>query len=107
MTTRSEATLAAGPLDRTVMPHGYEWLTTSPNPRHPGTGYDAGQKGWRFHLVPKDKPEYWFFGKYKAPALCGVRPRYGWGLDMFIDAPCERCEAIAEKRGIETPDYPA
>lgn len=53
MTTRSEATLAAGPLDRTVMPQVYEWLTTSPNPRHPGTGYDAGQKGWRFHLVPK------------------------------------------------------
>lgn len=23
------------------------WVTTNANPRHPGTGFDAGQRGWR------------------------------------------------------------
>lgn len=26
-----------------------------------------------------------------AKALCGLRPRHGWGMDMFIDAECGRC----------------
>jgi hypothetical protein len=24
-------------------------------------------------------------------ALCGLTPRHGWDLDMFIDRPCVRC----------------
>jgi hypothetical protein len=102
-----KSSVAAGPLEASAVPQEYEWATTSPNPRHPGTGYDAGTKGWRLHLIPKDRPEYWYSGKYKAPALCGVRARHGWGLDLFIDEPCKRCNAIAAKRGIETPDCPA
>lgn len=82
----------------------YGWCTTTPNPRSPSTGWDAGQRGWRLHLVPKDQPQHWYYGKYKAPSLCGIRARHGWGLDMFIEDECERCTAIAEKRGIEFPD---
>lgn len=84
----------------------YEWCTTSPNPNSRDFGPDAGQRGWRIHLVPKGQSEHMFYGKYKAPSLCGIRPRHGWGLDLFIDEPCARCEAIAEKRKIETPEYP-
>ena len=39
----------------------------------------------------------------KSPALCGLVPKHGWGLDMFIDEPCKRCVAKAEKLGIELP----
>lgn len=84
----------------------YRWLTTSPNPKSSDRGYDAGQRGWRLHLVPVDLPEHDFYGKYKAPALCGRRPNHGWGMDMFIDTPCKRCEAVAERLGIDTPPYP-
>lgn len=84
----------------------YEWATTSPNPRVPATGTDAGQRGWRLHLIPIFETKYWYYGRYKAPALCGLVARHGWGLDLFIDEPCIRCEAIAEKRGIATPTYP-
>lgn len=26
-------------------------------------------------------------------ALCGLWPRYGWGLDLFIEERCKRCSA--------------
>ena len=62
----------------------YEWLTTQPNPRSPATGYDAGQRGWKLHLVDVE-------GEHTPSAVCGLRPRHGWGLDMFINDKCERC----------------
>jgi len=80
----------------------YQWVTTNPNPLHPGTGWDAGQRGWRLHLARlSDCPET--YGKNRAKALCGMRPAHGWGLDLFIDEACARCEDRAEKLGIETP----
>lgn len=85
-------------------PGAYVWATTAPNPRHPGTGYDAGQRGWRLHLVEGGKTDWVMGNRYKAPALCGLIPSHGWGLDLFIDTPCQRCEAIAERMGIKTPD---
>lgn len=81
----------------------YEWAVTAPNPRHPGTGYDAGQRGWRLHLVEGGKVDWVMRDRYKAPALCGLIPSHGWGMDLFIDTPCARCEAVAEKLGIEVP----
>lgn len=73
------------------------WTTTSPNPRHPGTGWDAGQKGWKLHAVEANEGED--YKEYaKRPALCGTRPRHGWGVDLFIDEECARCDAAMTKR---------
>lgn len=72
------------------------WLTTAPNPRSPATGYDAGQRGWRLHAV--EAPEKASFADTRAVrALCGLLPRHGWGLDLFIgdDARCQRCSTKA------------
>jgi hypothetical protein len=65
-------------------------LTTQPNPQTPATGHDAGQRGWRLHAV---KPGA---GRYRA-AACGLRPRHGWSLDLFIDDRCKRGEAALLK----------
>ena len=67
-----------------------QWLTTAPNPRSPATGYDAGQRGWKLHAVTAEDHETTVGIKRRA-AACGLRPRHGWGLDMFIEDKCERC----------------
>jgi hypothetical protein len=59
------------------------WLTTSPNPRSSATGHDAGQRGWKLHAVDLDVNVH--------RALCGLFPRHGWGLDLFIDDKCKKC----------------
>jgi hypothetical protein len=69
------------------------WLTTAPNPRSPATGFDAGQRGWRVHAV--EAHENFKFSELNAtrhPALCGVVPAHGWGMDLFIERRCARCE---------------
>jgi hypothetical protein len=74
-----------------------EWLTTEPNPRSPTTGFDAGQVGWKLHAVYCR--EGTTFGEIgRRPALCGLRPRWGWSLDMFIDERCKRCVRKYETR---------
>lgn len=75
----------------------FTWVTTSPNPLNPATGYDAGQRGWRLHAIElKDGEPY---EEYKRrTALCGLWPRHGWGVDLFIDAECSRCVKAMEKR---------
>ncbi len=75
----------------------FQWLVTAPNPRHPGTGFDAGQRGWRLHattLMREEAYEEW----KRRPALCGTWPRHGWGGDLFIEAECERCQKVMTKR---------
>lgn len=87
-----------------------QWLTTAPNPRHPGTGHDAGQRGWRRHAVEAvDGATFRQLGVAKS--LCGIYPSHGWGLDLFIEAYCENCEFQIEKRealakGEEPPKRP-
>lgn len=82
----------------------YEWSVTAPKVGYSDTSWNAGQRGWRLHLVEGGKADWVMGGKYKAPSLCGLTPSNGWGFDLFIDRPCKRCEAIAEKLGIELPD---
>jgi hypothetical protein len=91
----------------------FEWRTTCPSGKSHTHGADDGQTGWRLHLVDLSKQRqekrYTRWGPeqfVRGPALCGMTPRMGWGLDLFIDAPCERCVRIAEKRGIEIPTIP-
>ena len=70
------------------------WLITAPNPRSPATGFDAGQRGWRLHAV--EGPEGAKFSDVRhTEALCGLYPRHGWSLDLFIDQRCKRCERRA------------
>lgn len=67
-----------------------QWLTTKPSGRAHTHGADAGQTGWRLHAVEADDKDSIISCYYKA-ALCGLRPRHGWSLDLFIDEPCKRC----------------
>lgn len=76
----------------------FRWLTTNPNPRTPATGVDAGQRGWRLHAI-EASAETTLFEARGLRAACGLRPRHGWGLDMFINDHCKRCErALAKDR---------
>jgi hypothetical protein len=79
-----------------------QWLTTAPNPRSPATGYDAGQRGWRVHAVRAYRTQTFDAIKFY-PALCGLEPAHGWGVDLYIDRKCARCVAALVKRGIILP----
>jgi hypothetical protein len=94
-----------GALEPIVSPHlpNWGWRTTSPNPNRPAFGVDAGQRGWKLHLVDLAQPGANWYGKNKGFSLCGMRPRHGWGLDLFIDAPCERCAKAEARLGIDVP----
>ena len=90
------ATVQSGSEQRLVEPLKYQWLTTAPNPRHPGTGYDAGQRGWRTHAVPAAIGDRLSDTKYRR-ALCGLRPAHGWGMDLFIEERCARCDDAMDR----------
>lgn len=75
------------------------WLTTAPNPKyiHKTHGADDGQRGWRLHAVEAEATDTLaVIGRRQA--LCGMRPGTGWGLDLFIERRCMRCERIAKTR---------
>lgn len=75
----------------------FTWTVTAPNPRHPGTGVDAGQRGWRLHAIPRQRGEDYEQWK-RRPALCGCWPRHGWGFDLFIEDECARCQSAMTRR---------
>ena len=84
----------------------YAWRSTMPNPRTPLTNADAGNTGWKLHLVDLDSLYVW---RHKGvadhgAALCGIAAKFGWGIDLFVEDVCARCAAKAEKLGIELPD---
>lgn len=76
---------------------GVQWLTTAPSGRSHTHGADDGQTGWRLHAVVAD-PAMTFDQIKLYRAVCGMRPRTGWGLDLFIERRCARCE---KKLGLE------
>lgn len=80
---------------------GWEWLTTAPNPRAPIKGYDAGQRGWRLHAVRSDIPPS--AGVFSA---CGLLPRHGWALDLFIEEKCERCLRALDRLVLKSSIHP-
>lgn len=75
-----------------------EWLTTAPDPRTRATGHDAGQRGWKLHAVPAGATDT-FTEVRDRTALCGLRPRHGWDLDMFIVDRCKRCVLKVKQLG--------
>lgn len=79
------------------------WLTTLPNPNGKSHthGADDGQVGWRTHAVVA--PEGASFAAIKLyKAACGMTPSHGWGVDLFIERKCAKCE---KKLGL-TPSSP-
>jgi len=91
------------------------WVTTTPNPYRKAHTHtmDDGQVGWKLHLVrlgertrkPIARPD----GVLEidiSQALCGLRAKHGWGVDFFIDAPCERCMRKARTLGVSVPKIP-
>ena len=69
-----------------------QWLTTYPSGRAHTHGADDGQTGWRTHAVVASDD-------MKLPlknvrAICGLMPRHGWGMDLFIERKCARCACI-------------
>jgi len=83
-----------------------QWLNAEPNPRTAATGYDAGRHAWKFHAVLSD-PRQTFTEIKRFHALCGLRPRYGWGLDLFMDitdvvaGKCSKCAKRSLELGLE------
>lgn len=73
-----------------TLPREIQWLTTEPNSRSPATGHDAGQRSWRLHAVIADGRTQFASIRGRA-ALCGLVPRHGWGLDLFVSDRCARC----------------
>jgi hypothetical protein len=88
-----------------------EWCTTMPNPTVICWTPDAGQRGWKLHLVTPGRVRVQRLRGYPtlthldvSQALCGLRPAHGWGLDMFIEDECNRCVQIATRRGLKLPE---
>ena len=72
------------------------WLSTNDK-----NGGGPWQSSWRHHAVPLEENENenitTFAQLGKRRALCGLRPRHGWGMDLFLDTNCKRCEAKLAK----------
>ena len=80
----------------TPTPDGFQWVNCETNPNLPAFGYDAGRTAWKFHAVMAN-PEQRFVEMENKTSACGLRPRYGWTLDLFMDeddavaGKCMRC----------------
>lgn len=61
-----------------------QWLNAETNPRIRATGFNAGRSAWKFHAVLSD-PRQKFEEIKGVHALCGLKPRHGWGMDLFMD----------------------
>ncbi len=68
----------------------FQWLTTEQNPNVKQYGVDQGQRGWRTHAVEATATQTLESVRY-VKAACGLLPRHGWGMDLFVDRPCARC----------------
>lgn len=79
------------------------WVTTSPNPRSRATGYDAGQRGWKLHAIWAKEAAKFSDIRWEA-ALCGVRGKHGWSLDLFIEDRCLRCAEAIKRARLKLPD---
>lgn len=75
-----------------------QWLNTNPSGRSHTHSADDGRTGWRFHAVEATDKTTLKEIERKA-ALCGLRPRNGWTIDLFMDekARCKRCVRKLEK----------
>lgn len=76
---------------------GYEWLVTMASDKAHTHRADDGRIGWKEHAVLAT-PDTKTSDLARSRALCGLKPRYGWDVDLYIsDQPCARCLAQAVK----------
>ncbi len=74
-----------------------QWLTTYPSGRAHTPAVDDGQIGWRLHAI--EAPSSATFEDIKGhAAACGLVAKHGWGLDLFIEQRCSRCEKALAAR---------
>lgn len=80
-----------------------EWLTTASSGRTRTCEADDGQTGWKRHgiIIESSKATFADVNEKHAVALCGLKPRTGWGFDLFIETPCLRCVERALKLGLK------
>jgi hypothetical protein len=65
-----------------------QWLTTGVNPRRVHE-----PSGWKLHaVVAEDSDNFTTIKNYRA--TCGLRPRHGWDIDLFIEDRCKHCERM-------------
>ena len=103
-----DAEFAPAPAKPALMWH---WLTTAPSGRAHTHGADDGQTGWRLHAVYAAS-DATLESIRTQPAICGLVPGSGWGLDLFIEEKCKRCVRRMQKFGFPVestkgswPDY--
>ena len=61
-----------------------DWYSTNVRPNSP-LGHVTG---WKLHSVAI--PDGELSGKGFV-ALCGLMPRHGWGVDLFVTDKCKKC----------------
>jgi len=64
-------------------------------------GIDGGQRGWRTHAV-RGNLKTRFSEIRKARSACGLQPRHGWGMDLWVERRCVKCERKMSRDEIET-----
>lgn len=82
---------------RTSLVQPVQWLCTNPSGKSHTHGADDGRTGWKWHAVEATEQTTLQEVKRRR-ALCGLLPRNGWTLDLFMDTnlKCKRCvERIA------------
>lgn len=73
------------------------WLSTYPSGKAHTCEADDGNTGWKLHAV--EAPANLSAKEVgKIRAFCGLRPKHGWGVDLFIEDHCSRCEQALERQ---------
>jgi hypothetical protein len=76
------------------------WLVTS-SPKLAHSGSPNAVSGWKLHAVAGDDTTT-LSSLRSTAAACGLVPRHGWSMDLFIDGSeaghyCKRCKRISAR----------
>ncbi len=73
-----------------------EWLVTC-SPKVAYSGASSAVSGWKLHALDVS-PEARISSLRGHRSLCGLLPRYGWAVDLFIEIECSKCRSKLEER---------
>lgn len=79
---------------------GVQWLTCTPSGRAHTCEPDDGRTGWRLHAVIAANSETLKQIGHRI-ALCGLMPKNGWDMDLFVEDRCKRCAHALENRKVK------